>query len=288
MPKQPTVSDYMVSSVTSVEPEMTVEEVIKKIVESDFHGFPVTRKGYLVGFITAKELLRFSDRPYAKIKDVMRSGTMCAVPEMSMDDAMRVLFRYGLRNLPVIDKKGKLIGIISNIDIVRSHIERSRPTKVMSVKTFLEQQNGIHLKISQCDIPLSEALPTQKEVFMDELIGRSYEIKKGLNEPLIVVKRRNGYLVVDGHHRIMAAKRMGHTMFNAIVLEPDNYDVGLGLERTAEKWGLYSLDDVKVIENSKHPFIEMTTRMMDSNEIAKLNERLAGSNGDGPVKKKKR
>ncbi|MDR0791653.1 MAG: CBS domain-containing protein [Methanomassiliicoccaceae archaeon] len=287
MPKQPNVADYMITSVRSVEPDMTVKEVADMICDSDFHGFPVTKKGYLVGFITAKELLRFGDRPDAKIREVMKMGTMCAVPEMSMDDAMRVLFRYGLRNLPVIDKQGKLIGIISNIDVVRSHIEKSRPSKVMSVKTFLEQQNGIHLKMVNMDIPLSDVLPTQKEVFMDELIGRSYEIKKGLNEPLIVVKRIGGYLIVDGHHRIMAAKQMGAKTFHAVVLEPDNYDVRLGLERTAEKWGLWSLDDVKIIEGSKHPFIEMTTRLMDSDEMAKLNERLNSSNQTAPQKKKK-
>jgi IMP dehydrogenase len=277
MPKQKTVSDYMVTSVESVDPEMTVKEVAKKICDSNFHGFPVTQKGYLTGFITAKELLRFTDRPDAEIKEVMKMGTMCAVPDMSMDDAMRVLFRYGLRNLPVVDKKGKLIGIISNIDVVRSHIEKSRPTKVLSVKTFLEQRNGIHFKIVNGDVPLNEMLPTQKEVFMDELVGRSYEIKRGLNEPLIVVKRRRGYLVVDGHHRVMAAKQMGYPVFNAVILQPDDYDVTLGLERTAEKWGLRTLDDVKIIEGLKHPFIEMTTTTVNSADLTKLNERLESS-----------
>jgi IMP dehydrogenase len=288
MPKQPTVSDYMVSSVRSVEPDVTVREVSKMISDSNLHGFPVTKKGYLMGFITAKELLRFADRPDEKIGEVMKMGTRCAVPEMSIDDAMRVLFRYGLRNLPVVDKQGKLIGIISNIDVVRSHIERSRPSKVLSVKTFLEQQNGIHLKMVTADIPLEEVLPTQKEVFMDELIGRQYELKKGLNEPLIVVKRRGGYLVVDGHHRVMAAKMMGSKTFNAVILEPDNYDVKLGLERTAERWGLWSLDDVKIIEGSKHPFIQMTTRMMDGDEMAKLNERLSSSNHEEPKQRKRK
>ena len=280
MPKQKAVSDYMVASVESIGPDMKVRDVAKKICDSNFHGFPITQKGYLMGFITAKELLRFSDRPDAEIKEVMKMGTMCAVPEMSMDDAMRVLFRYGLRNLPVVDKQGKLVGMISNIDVVRSHIEKSRPTKVLSVKTFLEQQNGIHLKIVNGDVPISEMLPTQKEVFMDELVGRSYEIKRGLNEPLILVKRRIGYLVVDGHHRVMAARRMGYSMFNAVILEPDDYNVTLGLERTAEKWGLRTLDDIKIIEGLKHPFIEMTTKSMDSHELAKLNERLENSHSD--------
>ena len=277
MAKSPTVADYMVTTVQHIEPNMTVREASTKLVQSHFHGFPVVEKGYLLGFITAKELLSYYDRPDAKIREIMRKGTICAIPTMSMEDATRVLFRYGLRNLPVVDRDRKLVGMVSNIDVVRSNIEKSRPSKVASVKTFLEQQNNVKMKIINMDVPVIEALPTQKEVFMDELIGRQYELKRGLNEPLIVIKRKNGYLIVDGHHRAMASKKMGAKSFRAIVLEPDNLDVQFGLEKTAEKWGLKSLDDVTVIEGAKHPFIEITTMLMPQDEIHSLHEHLEGS-----------
>jgi Predicted transcriptional regulator, contains C-terminal CBS domains len=280
MAKQSTVADYMVRDVEYLDPNMTVEEAAKKIIDSHFHGFPVVQKGYLLGFITAKELLGFANRPDAKIREVMRKGTICAIPSMSMEDATRVLFRYGLRNLPVVDTDRKLVGIISNIDVVRSHIEKSRPSKVASVRSFLEQQNGVRMRVITEDIPIKDALPTQKEVFMDELIGRQYELKRGLNEPLIVIKRRNGYLIVDGHHRAMAAKMMGAETFKAIVLEPDQLDIRLGLEKTAEKWKLYSLDDILVIEGSKHPFMEITTMLLPEEEASKLNERLTENSSD--------
>jgi len=270
----PTVADYMIRKVQSVTPDMTVMQVKEKIISSNFHGFPIVENGYLLGFITAKELLKVIDRPDAKMREVMRQGTLCAIPSMSIDDATRVLFRYGLRNLPVVDEEKKIVGIISNIDVVRSQIDRSRPAKVMSVKNVLEQQNGIRFKISNQEVPVGELIPTQKEVYMDELIGRQFEIKRGLNEPLVLVKRRNGYLVVDGHHRIMAAKRMGLDTFNSIVLEPNDLNVKLGLEKTAEKWGLRTLDDVKIIEGAKHPFMEVTTMLLPQEQADGLNERL--------------
>ena len=269
-----TVGQYMVRNVQTVSPDMTVEQVRKQIIDSNFHGFPITEKGYLLGFVTAKELLRHVDKPDAKIRSVMKRGTLCAIPSMSIDDATRILFRYGLRNLPVVDEDKKLVGIISNIDIVRSQIEKSRPGKVMSVKNFLEQQNSIRLKVINKDIPIASIIPTQKEVYMDELIGRQYELKRGLNEPLIVVERRNGYLLVDGHHRIMAAKKLGLQMFKAIVLVPNDLDTRIGLEKTAERWGLHTLDDVNIIEGSKHPFMEVTTMLLPSEEAAAINKRL--------------
>lgn len=270
----PTVAQYMVRDVVSVSPDMTVAEVSEKMIESNFHGFPITERGYLLGFVTAKELLRFHDQRDAKIRAVMKRGTICCKPEMLVDDAIRVLFRYGIRNLPVVDNDKKLVGIISNIDIVRSQIEKSRPAKVMSVKSFLEQQNGIRMKILTMDVPTELARPTQKEVYRDELIGRQYELKRGLNEPLIVIKRHHGYLIVDGHHRALASKELGSKTFRAIVLEPNDMNVSLGLEKTADKWGLNTLDDVRIIEGSKHPFIEMTTVLVPDEELQAINERL--------------
>ena len=272
-----TVADYMVRDVISVEPQMTVREVTEKMINSNFYGFPIAERGYLLGFVTSKELLRFTDRPDATMREVMKRGTVCVVPSMKISDAIRVLFRYGIRNLPVVDENKKLVGIISNIDIVRSQIERSRPSKVMSVKNFIESQNGLRLRIVNMDIPMEQVLPSQKEVYMDELIGRQFEIKRGLYEPLIVIKRRGGYLIVDGHHRAMAAKKLGLQKFRAIVLEPNNLDVTLGLEKTAEKWCLHSLDDVKIIEGSKHPFIEVTTMLLPDEELDAINQRLRDS-----------
>lgn len=271
------VADYMVRDVISVEPQMTVKEVTEKMIKSNFYGFPISERGYLLGFVTSKELLRFAERPNATMREVMKRGTVCVVPSMKICDATRVLFRYGLRNMPVVDENKKLIGIISNIDIVRSQIEKSRPSKVTSVKSFMESYNGVKIKIVNMDVPIAHLLPSQKEIYMDELIGRQYEIKRGLYEPLIVIERRKGYLIVDGHHRALAAARLGLEKFKAIILRPNNLDITLGLERTAERWCLHTLDDVKIIEGSKHPFIKVTTILLPEEEVENINKRLEES-----------
>ena len=264
----------MVRNVETIDPNMTVKQTADRITASPFHGFPVVENGYLLGFITAKELLQHVDNPNAKIRNVMKKGTFCAIPSMSLSDATRIIFRYGLRNLPVIDEDRKLIGIISNLDIVRSQIEKSRPNKVMTVKRFLEHTNDIKLKVENRDIEIDRVIPTQKEIFMDELVGRQYELKRGMIEPLIVVERLNGYIVVDGHHRIMAAKKLGMETYKAIVLVPNDYGVRLGLEKTAERWGLKTLDDVNIIEGTKHPFMEVTTMLLPSEETEALTKKL--------------
>ncbi|HVO77412.1 MAG TPA: CBS domain-containing protein, partial [Methanomassiliicoccales archaeon] len=178
------VADYMIREVVSIPAEYTVEQAVEKLIHTELHGLPVTEDGRLVGFITAKELLRNIEKPKVRVRDIIRRGTYSVNPEMDLDDAARVLFRYGLRNLPVVSNDGKLVGVISNLDIVRSHIERATPNKVAMVKAFLEKKHGIHIDVKRRVIPIEELRPTQHEVFADELLGRKEEIRRGLVEPI--------------------------------------------------------------------------------------------------------
>ena len=177
--------------------------------------------------------------------------------EMSINDAARVMFRMGISRMPVMNKEGKLVGIITNTDIVRSHIERSTPTKVKYFKQTLEQLYGIETKLKRMKINIKNLRPTQNKIFADELQGRTYEIERGLAEPTIVVKVGGRYVLVDGHHRTVAALKLGHEDIDSYVIDiPD--DIKLGIEKTADKEGIYTYDDIEVIDDAQHPLIAIT------------------------------
>lgn len=255
------VSDYMVREVVSIPPDYTVEQAIQKLTSTEFHGLPVAKDGRIIGFVTAKELLRYSHTPQAKIVDIIKTGTISVSPDMDIDDASRVLFRYGLRNVPVLDENGIAVGMLSNIDIIRSHIEKATPSKINMLKTFLEKKHHVKITVRRRIVPLEVLKPTQHEVFADELRGRQYEIKRGLVEPIIVIQRNSHCVLVDGHHRVLAARNMGVRQFQAFVLEPDR-DIELGMERTAQEMGVNTLDDVKIIEGEHHPLVQVATRLL--------------------------
>ena len=281
-----TVGEIMIKDVRYVGPSMTVEQVRQELLNSNFHGFPIVENGYLLGFVTAKDLLKYIDQSNEMIRKVMTMKSFTASPGMALSDATRLMFRYGLRNLPVVDENRKIVGIVSNIDIVRSQIEAGKEHKVASVKTFLEKQSGMSMKmLEDQNIPVDQIIPTQKEVYNDELQGRQYELKRGLNESLIMIKRRNGYLLVDGHNRAMAAKLLGYKTVKAIVLVPSDLDYKLGLESTASKWGLRTLNDVKIIDNEMHPFMEEATLLLPSEMAETINKRLLDMmDGNDPKK----
>ncbi len=249
------VKDYMTKNVITLSPEDTVEDAVRIIKETGHDGFPVVKDGYLVGYVSSIDLLMKD--PKKKIRDVMRREVHVAREDMPLKDVARVMFRTGHSKLPVVDKEGRLIGIISNIDVIRSQIERATPEKVEKLKNTLEKLHGVRVKVYRDSVDVNKLIPTQTKVYADELRGRVHELRKGLAEPIIVVKKDGRFYLVDGHHRAVASLKVGQKKLDAYILEvPES--VELGLEKLVRRKDIRSLKDVEVVEGP--PLVEITLK----------------------------
>ncbi|HVL47907.1 MAG TPA: CBS domain-containing protein [Candidatus Thermoplasmatota archaeon] len=259
--KKPLVKDYMTREVVSLRPDITVQAAIEKVVREGHVGLPVADGDRLVGFITPKELLRNLDKRDRQLRDIIAHGTVVAHPEMDIEDAARILFRMGVKELPVVEDTGKMVGIVSTTDIIRSHIERVTPRKMLKLKETLESLYGLEVAIDRSVVPLANLLPTQKRIYADELEGRKREIQRGLAEPIMIIDKRPQPILVDGHHRALAALQLGLDKLDAYVLTLDR-DLELGLERNARASGLNALKDVEINDFGQHPLVEITSRLL--------------------------
>jgi len=253
------VEAYMRTDVDTVGPEAWVADVVDRLkAGAQYTGLPVVDgKDRLLGFVGAIDLLEvYGD---VHVREVMTRELIVVRPEMSVKDAARVIFRTGHQFLPVVDEDDHLLGMFSNGDAVRSQIERTTPSKVESTRELLERTHDVEVPVSERDVTVSALVPTQRSVYADELEGRKYELENGLAEPLIVVDYGYETLLVDGHHRALAAKRAGIDRMHAHVLTVSPEDVPeLGLREMARLGGLRSLDDVEVDDYVQHPLIRKT------------------------------
>ncbi len=261
------VRDYMVLEVEHLNDTTTIREAIERLSRSRHHGLPVTDAvGKLVGFVSAKELLRHASEGATPLRRIIRPGTYTAHPDTGLDDAARIMFRFGLRDLPIIDDDGRLCGIVSNLDIVRSHFERASPAKADTLKHLLSERYGLPFSFHRGLVPIERLSPTQWKVFEDELEGRRYELERGFAEPVLVVQKGEAWILVDGHHRALAAREMGLTQLQAFVLTCDRPEAfahaETGFERTAREHHLKTIDDIEIDRSSHHPLIEVTTQLL--------------------------
>ena len=259
--KKPLVKDYMTKEVISLHPDLSVREAIDRVVKEGHVGLPVAEGQRLLGFLTPKELLRNIGRLDEKVRHIIAQGTVVAHPEMDIEDAARILFRMGVKELPVVDDEGTMVGVVSTTDIIRSHIERVTPRKMLKLKETLEGLYGVEIAIEREMVPIANLLPTQKRIYADELAGRKREIQRGLAEPIMVIAKKPQPILVDGHHRVMAAQKLGIDKLDAYVLKLDK-DMELGLERNARASGLHSLADIEINDFGQHPLVEITTRLI--------------------------
>jgi IMP dehydrogenase len=257
------VADYMTHDVTTVSPEDTVGEVAERVVGSEGHnGFPVVDGRRVVGFVSARDLLLADGS--APIFTEMTDDIIVAHPEMAVTDAARVILRSGIQKLPVVDDAGHLVGIISNTDVIRSQIERATPEKVGKLMRTLEEIHDVSVDQERREVSLSALVPTQSRVYADELAGRTYELERGLAEPLVVIDNAGTLVLADGHHRVLAADELDvETMDAYVIVVAAADEVELGMERTARKEGLSGIDDIEVVDYARHPLVETTKRFQD-------------------------
>jgi len=268
MTDHPKVKNYMTQEVDTVSPENTVKDVIELIKRTGHDGFPVVEYGKVTGYVSASGLLEKALDE--KISHVMSRDVLVADTEMEMSDVARVIFRSGKSKLPVVDNNGHLRGIITNSDVIRSHIERTSPQKVWTLKKTLETIHNIHVDVIRETVNIDELVPTQPKVYADELDGRIYELKKGLTEPIVVIRKSNRLILVDGHHRVIAARKLGIKSMDAYVI-PIGDEINLGMEKTAKSSGLHTMSDVRILDYARHPLVEITKRLKKDDENGMTN-----------------
>ena len=256
---KPRVEEYMTRDVATVSPDDTVAAVSRRIADGPEHsGFPVVERRRVEGFVSARDLLLADDD--APIFSVMATDLIVAHPDMKITDAARVILRSGIKKLPVVDDAGHLVGIISNTDVIRSQIERATPEKVGKLERTLATIHDVEPHQDRRIVDLEDLNPTQGRVYADELEGRRYELEHGLAEPLVVIDDGETLWLADGHHRVLAASRLGIDEMEAYVIVIDA-PVELGMARTAAAEGLETLEDVEVVDYARHPLVEATERL---------------------------
>ncbi|AEF96380.1 CBS domain-containing ParB/RepB/Spo0J family partition protein [Methanotorris igneus] len=252
------VSEYMTKKVDCLSPDNTVKDAIRFVKETGHDAFPVVVDGKLVGIVSVHDLVGKDENE--KIGNIMtkREDMIVAKPDADIMDIGRLMFRTGFSKLPVVDDENNLVGIITNTDVIRSQIEKTTPEKLNKiVKTY--ENLGLKTRVERGYVSIDELKPTQSKVHEDELTGRMYELKKGLAEPIIAIKtKKSGYILIDGHHRAVAAYKLGIPKLDAYIIYIDT-DKKLGIEKTAESQGLRTLKDIKIIDENNENSINTYT-----------------------------
>ncbi len=116
------VKDAMISSVVTAKTTSNISDAAKKMIDHQIGCLVVMDNKDAVGIITERDVVKLvaekKSPEKTKIKSIMSSPIISVEPRTGLFDAARVMSKFNIRRLPVMEKK-KLQGIITSLDIIR-------------------------------------------------------------------------------------------------------------------------------------------------------------------------
>ena len=128
------VRDVMTKEVLTLREEDNLEALEDEMRYFDVHHLPVVDGDRLVGLITHRDILRYAVSELARspvvhasnesalratfVASVMKREVQAVAPDATLREAAQLLVRGHYGCLPVVDADNRLVGIITNYDIV--------------------------------------------------------------------------------------------------------------------------------------------------------------------------
>ena len=154
-----TVEDVMVEDVVTVATDTPYRRLVELLWTYGISGLPVVGAGgNLVGIVSESDLLRHEENPIGPrrsgrggaslesalvAEDLMSAPVATISPDATLTEAARLMCERNLKRLPVLNKGGKVVGIISRADLLKVFL-RSGETLSWDIDEVLRRSFIVH------------------------------------------------------------------------------------------------------------------------------------------------
>lgn len=116
------------NAVVTVRSDASVRELVRVLAEHRIGAAVVSDDGsHVAGIVSERDIVRAMassdavlDHPVAAI---MTADVRCAPPDATVDQLMGVMTEHRIRHVPVIDGDGRLAGVVSIGDVVKTRFD---------------------------------------------------------------------------------------------------------------------------------------------------------------------
>lgn len=209
------VKDIMITDVITIFPDASLSLAFQMMMEKGYSQLPVVKNGELQGLINEKILSEFTpskattlsiyEMNYVlgktKCEDIMLTDVITSSPDALIEEAALVMKESNISNLPIIDENNKLIGIITDADILGAFIEiigrNDRGTRIaLEAKNQVGVFADIASIISSYDMNITHVIDyySQQDKASTEIIIRVDSLE---TDALVAELKSKGYKIVS-------------------------------------------------------------------------------------------
>ena len=119
-----TVADVMTREVVTISPDAPVIEAARLMRDRDIGSVVVvSARGEVIGIITEKDIVvrvvaENRDPLKTTVREVMTPNPVTVYDDTPLEIAARIMDEQKIGHLPVVDKAGRLVGIVAKSDII--------------------------------------------------------------------------------------------------------------------------------------------------------------------------
>jgi magnesium transporter len=153
-----TAGGIMAREYVAIPPDWTLREATEEVrrnaadVEEVYTAYVVDENGTLLGTLSLKQLLLSAGA--VKVRNVMDPDFISVAPEVDQEEVGRVVRRYDLVSVPVVDESGRMMGRITVddvVDVIRDEAEED--IQLMSGLTGQEGTVDTAVEVSRGRLP---------------------------------------------------------------------------------------------------------------------------------------
>ena len=160
----------MIDDPVTIARENTVGDALDMMRENKIGGIPVVDENRkLVGIVTNRDL-RFQKDMSRKIDEVMTSQNLVTITEGENTDVAEVLLSNKIEKLPVVDKEGYLVGLITYKDLTKA---QDHPNACKDAKGRLRVAAGIGITPDAMERVAALVAESVDAVVLDSAHGHS-------------------------------------------------------------------------------------------------------------------
>ncbi len=137
LPADRPVHEVMHPDPVAIEQNQSVEQALRRMLSQGLKALPVVDTAQrVVGMLTASDILsslslvqalssaeltrRLGSRAQAPVAEVMSQPPVLAYADEPLGHAVQRMVEHGLKRLPVVDEQGRLVGMLSRVDVLRT------------------------------------------------------------------------------------------------------------------------------------------------------------------------
>jgi CBS domain-containing protein len=171
------VKDIMTREVATVDPKASIALAARSMRDHDVGCLPVVEGERLIGMITDRDIVvrgvaEALDPHRAGVREAMSATAVACSPEQPVDDAEALMGAHRISHLPVVDRRGRLVGLVSLRDLT-GRLAKCKPHQVTFYKRLATSSGHVHnVEVGKVylspAIEKAEAVPAALVKFADD------------------------------------------------------------------------------------------------------------------------